>query len=87
MRILAHFGFLIGAGEMVVYPRRRIKMGGKHVIPGHAQRQPGIPRHNLWIPGLRFAHPGMTEPFIEPVRAPQAARDQVARMSSYQYGQ
>jgi uncharacterized membrane protein YeiB len=27
MRFLALFGFLIGAGAMVVYPRRRIKMG------------------------------------------------------------
>ena len=33
------------------------------VIPGHAQREPGIhnPESWLWIPGLRLAaHPGMT---------------------------
>ena len=33
------------------------------VIPGRAQREPGIHNHesSLWIPGLRQeAHPGMT---------------------------
>jgi hypothetical protein len=31
------------------------------VIPGRAQREPGISIHIFWIPGLRLAaHPGMT---------------------------
>jgi hypothetical protein len=31
------------------------------VIPGRAQHEPGIQRHrNVWIPGSRFARPGMT---------------------------
>jgi hypothetical protein len=34
MRFLALFGFLIGAGGMVVYPRRRIKMGGNTSFRG-----------------------------------------------------
>jgi len=51
---------LIGDGAMVGHLAVRIKMG----LPsfrGARQREPGISRGNLWIPGLRFAHPGMTE--------------------------
>src|SRR5258708_27724228 len=36
---------------------------GTAVIPGRAEREPGIDNHDwgLWIPGLRqVAHPGMT---------------------------
>jgi hypothetical protein len=64
MRFLAFLGFLAGERAMVVHPQRRIKMGegitSIEMVPPSFRGDAKHRTRNLVIPGLRFAHPGMT---------------------------